>query len=973
MMVIFISQCEKKALIRTRRILDAFANRIGERTWQTVITEEGLITVKKLLRQTVTKNTAVACHWMRSRIRNELLWIVGAKDKFNAQGIVPVNSTNKELKMDTPSDKPLPGVLLYANTSFQLLIEHLFAVGYVAEQLHKHLMPTQEKQIMATFIAGCLHDLGKIDPQFQLWVTNPKKKKFDLEDGQHINDAKFNFDKHPRHNEISVLLYRFLDSLSLKCVNPKNKEAIKHAIYWHHAKPFRKEKGFETYKDIYSKLTNHLNGDTFENLLQKAIHVLKKVCSIDEKYRKIESSVLAKSFDEKYDIDIIEMLGDICIPSFKNYRVQEAIYRYQTEVKDNASNNIMRACVISADRLISALTSEELHNKIKNNELDVLVEDVLLIESTLVSCIEEYLKKFQMGERTSKQSEVAQQLANAQCIAVLTGAAGCGKTKIALEWAKLKQAQQIFWVCPRVQVCQGLFYELTSEQYLPNVTIEINTGEFKFINQWDRPTPENQYFSGDIVITTIDQILNTIITHNKVDKLIDFLNVHVVFDEFHEYVYMPAFNLFFAELVACKQAREQLANTLLVSATPHYFYLREILGIHPDDVINMPSFNQSLYKIDFKIFDETKQNETNPLYQSQKKNTIVISNTALTAQKSFIHNQHRENSVLLHSKFKKSDKKKWFGEVYDSFKKNGTQKFDILRSGPIVQASLNISCDHMVAEIASAEDWLQRLGRLDRFGLNKTISKYCIAVPEPIHQNKGTGASARFLSRKYMFGSTKAWYQMLQGALDNEPVTLSQLYALYKKFYQSDSARKLIESDLVGSLKASVNLINQKVHDPIRILSKKTGEKGRIKISKSSLRGDNRFVQMAMCDVSDPSQPKFIDEYAYQILGNDTDEIDNLTASCDIIRGYEDSSKSPLAYMMKKHHQIMGGIKAYKDFILLNEARDPEFPIYLSYTPSDLHQIGGENARHDEAIYYAVCEKQPIGAILIKQLISDEE
>jgi CRISPR-associated endonuclease/helicase Cas3 len=46
MMVTFVSQCEKKALNRTRRVLDAFANRIGDNTWQTIITEDGLIAVK---------------------------------------------------------------------------------------------------------------------------------------------------------------------------------------------------------------------------------------------------------------------------------------------------------------------------------------------------------------------------------------------------------------------------------------------------------------------------------------------------------------------------------------------------------------------------------------------------------------------------------------------------------------------------------------------------------------------------------------------------------------------------------------------------------------------------------------------------------------------------------------------------------------------------------------------------------------
>lgn len=97
MIVTFISQCEKKALARTRRVLDAFANRIGDNTWQTVITEEGLLAVKKLLRQSVTKNTAVACHRIKTRTRSELQWIVGNRNKFNSQGIVPVNRTQKSL------------------------------------------------------------------------------------------------------------------------------------------------------------------------------------------------------------------------------------------------------------------------------------------------------------------------------------------------------------------------------------------------------------------------------------------------------------------------------------------------------------------------------------------------------------------------------------------------------------------------------------------------------------------------------------------------------------------------------------------------------------------------------------------------------------------------------------------------------------------------------------------------------------
>ena len=93
MIVIFVSQCEKKALKRTRRVLDAFAARIGRNTWQTVITSEGLKATHTLLRKTASKNTAVSCHWIRSRTRSDLLWTVGNPKAFSVEGVVPVNST----------------------------------------------------------------------------------------------------------------------------------------------------------------------------------------------------------------------------------------------------------------------------------------------------------------------------------------------------------------------------------------------------------------------------------------------------------------------------------------------------------------------------------------------------------------------------------------------------------------------------------------------------------------------------------------------------------------------------------------------------------------------------------------------------------------------------------------------------------------------------------------------------------------
>lgn len=97
MNILLVSQCDKRALTQTRRILDQFAERRGDRTWQTPITQDGLDTLRKLLRKTARKNTAVACHWIRGRDHSELLWIVGDARRFNTEGAVPTNTTQRNV------------------------------------------------------------------------------------------------------------------------------------------------------------------------------------------------------------------------------------------------------------------------------------------------------------------------------------------------------------------------------------------------------------------------------------------------------------------------------------------------------------------------------------------------------------------------------------------------------------------------------------------------------------------------------------------------------------------------------------------------------------------------------------------------------------------------------------------------------------------------------------------------------------
>lgn len=158
MNVLLVSQCSKRALTETRRILDQFAERRGERTWQTPITQAGLDTLRKLLRQTARKNTAVACHWIRGRDHSELLWVVGDASQFNDQGAVPTNTTTSN-------------VLRAGDENAWHHLPHITALAA---------------------LAALLHDLGKATQAFQDKLKNPGLRERN----------------HYRHEWVSVRLFQ---------------------------------------------------------------------------------------------------------------------------------------------------------------------------------------------------------------------------------------------------------------------------------------------------------------------------------------------------------------------------------------------------------------------------------------------------------------------------------------------------------------------------------------------------------------------------------------------------------------------------------------------------------------------------------------------------------------------------------------------------------------------------------------------
>ncbi|WP_404376583.1 type I-F CRISPR-associated helicase Cas3f [Vreelandella aquamarina] len=137
MNVLLISQCNKNALKETRRILDQFAERRGDRTWQTPITQAGLDTLRKLLRKTARKNTAVACHWIRGHDHSELMWVVGDASRFNMRGAAPTNATRRNILRAQDENDWHSGRLIHLLASMAALFHDL---GKASQAFQQRLM-----------------------------------------------------------------------------------------------------------------------------------------------------------------------------------------------------------------------------------------------------------------------------------------------------------------------------------------------------------------------------------------------------------------------------------------------------------------------------------------------------------------------------------------------------------------------------------------------------------------------------------------------------------------------------------------------------------------------------------------------------------------------------------------------------------------------------------------------------------------
>lgn len=852
---------------------------------------------------------------------------------------------------------------MFANTKRQNLIEHSISVALLSENLFKKFVSedayniflekidhpnrkkfSYKKIVKSIFIGGLFHDIGKLDDNFQNYINekillNDTEQEFDFQI-EELKKTKIDIEKYPLHNEFSfAILSSLLNSNYFSNIsNEVDEKLVNHMIYFHHAK-LQRDKKYD-----FSSSTKILESESFNK--EKFFKDCKNfIMKLDEKLKEynIEHINLNNNFEDIELDDVIDK--NILTPVFQSSNLKNEI-----ELFKNAITHLCRSIVVSADRLISKENSESINKLINNkNYDDFIISDEVDIINDIKNMLDSFIVKYGQSERNIEQSKVSKALNETDTISVLKGPAGVGKTKIMLEWLNnINNKKRTFIIVPKTSIALSLYEEIRNE-YLINSSIEIVIGDLKetSINKNKNLTPDNQLFSGDIVITTIDQVLNMMMGHSKIDIYLDILNSNLIFDEFHEFLYIPAISILFIEMVYLKQLLGD-KNCLLVSATINYFLLDKLL-INKKNIKEIKSFNNTKYKINIIEFDDSVSNSfiSNSMFKSKPLGEICIFNTAIKAQYSAMKciDEGEKNTLVYHSKFNLNIKRDIFSKIMKEFGKEKQTKNCVLRVGTILQASVDLSTHHMHTEISNIDNIYQRLGRVVRWGeSNDNQGEYSIYIPKDF---KSSGSIKSGLKYMGSFNAAEKFSNFIKEKIKPEKrYTLNELYDFYDEFFSNN--KKVVfdayKEDFNDLIEKSSEIFNQNF-EPVKNITKKSKKlKTEKKLPHKSLRGKSMFCFVLDYIINDDlsfkiSNPNSINDNIISMNKSDFFGRDNLNKYLEESRDQLSDNRGKNKILedigeniKKSSYLAKKGLSKIPAYWIESFARNEAMPLVLSFT-----------------------------------------
>lgn len=598
---------------------------------------------------------------------------------------------------------------IWAKSSGINIVNHSSMVscvaGFISTSINENLFLKFPEISEAIRLGSLLHDIGKCTIHLQKKI----KSKNQDEDNLEIK-SKF------RHNEVGWAF------LSRNLVLPKNiLDMVLDLVYWHHG--------------ISNEMCKHTDVEIED--------------SFTDEDREMMMTYLRSVVDET------------CISEKPSRPVKTPQYYFDDLDKEykNTQNTFARACLISADRIVSSsewrnLTEEETKTLVlKKTNRDVKIK----IET----------HEFFGNTRFDIQLKIVDDIGKTT---IVKAPAGFGKTLIGVLYSLIKSKKRLIWVCPRNMIAESVYKSIIEElsKFEKNdITVEL------FLRNEVRKSNYDikEGFSSDIIVTNIDNFLAPSVDNSLSERLYTILSADVVFDEYHELIGETPLCACFLNLM---RVRHQMttSTTILLSATPSCMeFLWESNSVEktlilPNEYSHYPAQHSKEYAINIvNSLDSIKENDEN----------LIILNSVNNTQQ---YRKKMSNGILIHGNFEDADKERLTSELYKNYGKNAEKniiKPDVIGTH-VLQASIDVSFKNVYDSVMSPETSTQRFGRGGRWGWEDYEETRTMNFL--IYSDKGEDAMRDILYTKNL---SYKWSEYLK-QFDGKHITLDEFYSAYNKY-----------------------------------------------------------------------------------------------------------------------------------------------------------------------------------------------
>jgi CRISPR-associated endonuclease/helicase Cas3 len=329
------------------------------------------------------------------------------------------------------------------------------------------------------------------------------------------------------------------------------------------------------------------------------------------------------------------------------------------------------------------------------------------------------------------QVEVARLLFGGRNV-LLRAPTGAGKT-----WAVLApflfdgwkgRPTRLIYALPLRTLAQGVYEEARKAA---SKLVRGTVGTFVTIQTGEQP--DDPFFDrGRIIVTTYDQVLSGLLDspYGLSDRLHNInaaaiAGALVVFDEFH---LMPV-QMAFLTAVAGLHLFRDLCQSVWMTATatePLEKVLREALNTPqvpatPEETARLHSELPSVRNVIRTLQVENSTLRADAVLKFAEGRSIVLANTVARAQDLYrniaqtLRDKHSNTPILLlHSRFFKQDRQRKEAELRKLLGP-GAKGPAILVATQVIEAGIDISCDHLHTELCPMSSLVQRAGRCARF------------------------------------------------------------------------------------------------------------------------------------------------------------------------------------------------------------------------------------------------------------------